>query len=139
MNRSVLIPPIFAALAITIPESVQLMHRPDSIYIPFITEIPLLIISYALFAIVNIILIAPLSKVVASLTLNRKSGFVLSLSIAVIVSYILFLMDFFNKSTIFHRAYLFGAFLPMFVMAFSSFHYAVIHRKGISNNHDTDA
>lgn len=117
-------PPISAALIITIYQSVHLMSRPDSIWIPIIVEIPIFVISYILFAIVNRLVVAPLSRILASRTSSLTSGFVFSLLIAAIGSGILFLADFFNKSTIFHSAYLLGAFLPLLVMSFFSFYYA---------------
>lgn len=140
MNKNQLVPPMFAAGAFTIPVSIDSMTRPDSIWIPFITEIPIFIVSYILFFIVNIVSVVPLSKLVSARTYHRLSGFLFSVTIAIVGSYLLFLADFFNKSTIFHSAYFFGSFLPLLVMTFSSYHYSATklnHTK--SNKHETNA
>jgi hypothetical protein len=134
-DRSVLAPPIFAALAFTVPESIQLMHRPDSIYIPVIFEIPIFAISYIAFAIISIFCVAPLSKLALSRGSSRAIAIIYAIVIAVVGTYLIYLVEFFgHKSTIFHRAYVFGSFIPFFVLAAASFHYAKAHEIAVKKN-----
>jgi len=135
LDREVLIPPIFAAVAFTIPESIQLMHRADSIYIPIIFEIPLFAISYVAFAIVSVLCFGPISEIALSRGTNYRTGLIFVVGTSLIGTYLLYAIGFFgNKSTIFHQAYIFGSFIPFLALSSGLFYYGKQRIEGATRN-----
>jgi len=133
MYRVFFISPIFAAVAFAIPESYQLMHKPDSIYIPVIFELLLFGVGYVVFGIINAIIIVPLCVGLASLTLSRIAGFVLAIAVAALGTYLVYAVEFFgHKPSIMHRAYIFGAFLPLLLTTTTSFYFLTKHRSSMA-------
>jgi hypothetical protein len=123
MKRVFTRPPAFAAFAFTPPESFQLMMRPDSIYIPLVVEIPLFAISYIVFAIINAIVVVPMAKVLLLRTSSIFAGYAFAAVVSVIGTCIVFAMEFFgHKSSILHRAYIFGSLLPLLLLAAGTFY-----------------
>ena len=123
MNKVFTRPPAFAALAFTLPESFQLMARPDSIYIPFVVEIPLFIISYIALAILNAIVIVPMAKVLMLRTSSFFAGCTFAVFVSFIGTYIIFALEFFgHKSSVLHRAYIFGSLLPLLLLSVGTFY-----------------
>jgi hypothetical protein len=127
--RAFVIAPIFAAVAFVIPQSFQLMHRPDSIYIPVIFEALLFAIGYVVFGAINAVVITPLCTRLASRTSSRLAGLALAFAVAALGSYLVYAAGIFgHKSSIMHRAYLLGAYLPLFLTTAASFYFVVQHR-----------
>jgi len=127
--RAFVIAPVFAAVAFVIPQSLQLMHRPDSIYIPVVFEGILFAIGYVVFGAINAVLITPLCIRLASRTSSRLAGLVLAFAVAALGSYLVFVAGIFgHKSSIMHRAYLLGAFLPLLLTTTASYYFVLRHR-----------
>jgi len=126
--RSALKPPLFAAGAFTISESVQLMHRPDSIYIPIIVEAPIFILGYMAFAIVSLFCVAPLCHFLFSKGGGIGSGLLFAAAIALGGTFAVYAVELFgHKASIFHRAYIFGSLIPLFVLAATSIYFQKRH------------
>lgn len=129
MRKVFFISPVFAAIAFMIPESWQLMHKPDSIYIPGLFELLYFGIGYVVFGLVNAVFIVPLCLGLASLTLNRLAGIVLVIAVATLGTYLVYTFELFgHKPSIMHRAYIFGTFLPLFLTTAVSFLMLARHR-----------
>jgi uncharacterized membrane protein YadS len=116
-------PPALAALAFTLPESFQLMTRPNSIYIPFVAEIPVFAISYIVLAILNAIVIVPMAKVLMSRTSSFFAGCTFAVVVSLVGICIIFAMEIFgHKSSILHRAYISGSLLPLLLLSAGTFY-----------------
>lgn len=121
--REFLVAPVFAALAFTIPNSFRLMHRADSIYIPFLFEIPMFVMSYMAFATVSLLCFGPLSKVALARGTDCRTGAIFAIAASVIGTCLLCALEIFGNNSIFHRSYIFGSFIPLLVLSIALFYY----------------
>lgn len=122
MKRALFLSPLIAALLFTIPEAWQLMHRPDSNYIPVVFEVLLLLFSYVAGFVINGIIIFPLTLLVKMKSSNLFAGIVLGFFIAVVGTTVAYAFEIFAYQTsILHPAYLYPLLIPLFVMSMLTF------------------
>ncbi|NKB39310.1 MAG: hypothetical protein GKR93_19435 [Gammaproteobacteria bacterium] len=100
------------------------MHRPDSIYIPIIVDAPIFILGYIAFAILSLFCVTPLRHLLLSKCTHKLSWLLFSIGIALGGTAIVIGLELFgHKSSIFHRAYIFGSLFPLFVLAATTCYY----------------
>ena len=140
MYRVLIVAPVFAAVAFVIPASIELMHRPDSIYIPVVFEALLFAVGYVVFGIINAIVIAPLCLALVSLTASRLAGLALAFAVAALGSYVVFAAGLFgHQASLMHPKYLVGAFLPLFLTTGASFYFATKRRSATPRESNSGA
>lgn len=107
MRKALLLSPWSAAILFTIPQSWELMHRPDSNYIPLLFEVLLLLFGYIAAAIANTVIIVPLCLLLKRKTSNFLAGLVLAFFVALIGTTVAYAFEIFNyRSSILHPDYL---------------------------------
>ncbi|MBT5484706.1 MAG: hypothetical protein HOH14_02150 [Gammaproteobacteria bacterium] len=122
MRKALLLSPWTAAILFTIPQSWELMHRPDSDYIPLVFEVLLLLFAYLAAAIANTLVIVPLCLLVKMKTSNLLAGLMLAFVVAFIGTTVAYAFEIFNyRSSILHPDYLYPLLIPLFVMTCCSF------------------
>ena len=121
MSAKALYPPMIAALLFTIAQSVQLMHRPDSIYIPIIFEAMLFAVGFILAWLFTNIIAVPLWKILALFSKHYLTGITISILFSALISYIFFNDDFYTKAKTF-----FGFFLPLASLMLISFYFTMM-------------
>jgi len=122
MKKALLLSPWSAAILFTIPMSWQLMHRPDSIYIPVVFEILLLLFSYLAAAIANGLIIIPLCLLVRMKTSTLLAGLILACAVALIGTTVAYAFEIFDyRTSILHPDYLYPLLIPLFFLTFTSF------------------
>ena len=122
MKKALLLSPWAAAILFTIPEAWQLMQRPDSSYIPVVFELLLLLFGYVAAAIVNALIIIPLSLLVRMKTSSLVAGVLLATAVALIGTTVAYAFEIFGyQSSILHPDYLYPLLIPLFFMTFTSF------------------
>ncbi len=110
-------PTVIAALLFTIPQSIQLMTRPDSIYIPIVFEVLLFGVGFVAFGLINVVVVLPLWASLTTLTRKVSAGVIVSLLFAALVSFLCFGDDVMKAKIIF------GAFIPLFSLSFLSYYF----------------
>lgn len=122
MKKALLLSPWSAAILFTIPMSWQLMHQPDSMYIPVVFEILLLLFSYLAAAIGNGLIIIPLCLLVKIKTSNLLARLVLASAVALIGTTVAYAFEIFDyRSSILHPDYLYPLLIPLFFLTLTSF------------------
>lgn len=122
MKKALFLSPCSAAVLFAIPEAWQLMQRPDSIYIPVVFELLLLLFGYVAAAIVNALIIIPLGLLVRLKTFSLVAGLILASTVALIGTTVAYAFEIFDyQSSILHPDYLYPLLIPLFVMTFASF------------------
>jgi len=122
MRKALLLSPWTAAILFTIPQSWELMHNPDSNYIPLVFEVLLLLFAYLAAAIANTIVIVPLCILVKMKTSNLLAGLVLAFFVALIGTTVAYAFEIFDyRPSILHPDYLYPLLIPLFVMTSCSF------------------
>lgn len=112
---------MITALLFTIAQSVQLMHRPDSIYIPIIFEAMLFATGFIFAWLITNLIAVPLWKILALFSNHYLAGSTVSILFAALISYIFFDDDFYTKAKTF-----FGFFLPLASLMLTSFYFTMI-------------
>ena len=122
MKKAILLSPLFAAILFTIPEAIQLMQRPDSIYIPVVFELLLLLFGYVAAFIINGVIVLPLCVLVALKYDNLFAGVILAVVIAVLGTTVAYAFEIFDyESSILHPDYLYPLLIPLFVLSCATF------------------
>jgi len=122
MKKALLLSPCTAAILFTIPESWQLMQRPDSSYIPVVFELLLLLFGYVAAAIANAVIIIPLGLLVRMKTSSLFAGILLASAVALIGTTVAYAFEIFDyQSSILHPDYLYPLLIPLFFMTLTSF------------------
>ena len=122
MKRVLFLSPLVAAILFTIPEAWQLMHRPDSNYIPVVFEVLLLLFAYVAAFVINGVVIYPLALLVQMKSSNLIAGIVLGIFVALVGTTIAYAFEIFAYQTsILHPAYLYPLLIPLFVMSVLTF------------------
>lgn len=122
MKKAFLLAPLFAALVFAVPEGWRQLNAPGPGYVPVINELLLLVFGYLAAAIGNAVVIVPLCLLVRLKSANLFAGIILGFFIALIVTTIAYAFEIFDYQTsIFHPAYLYPLFIPLFILSFLSF------------------
>ncbi len=133
MKKALFFSPCVAAVLLTIPLSWELMHRPDSAYIPVVFEVLLLLFGYMVAAIANGVIIVPLCLLARMKTSNLLAGVVLAFIVALTGTTVAYAFEIFDyRSSIFHPDYLYPVLIPLFVMTGVSF-FLVTRRQSLSH------
>lgn len=124
MKKAFLLAPLMAALVFTIPEAWQQINEPGPGYVPVINELLLLIFGYLAAAIGNVVIIVPLCMLVRLKSPNLLAGLVLGFFVALTITTFAYAFEVFDYQTsIFHPAYLYPLFIPLFVLTVLSFYF----------------
>lgn len=122
MKKAFLLSPLVAALVFTVPEAWQQINSPGPGYVPVLNELLLLVFGYLAAALGNAVVIVPLCLLVRLKTPGPIAGLVLGLSVAFIVTTVAYAFEIFDYQTsIFHPAYLYPLFIPLFLLTVLSF------------------
>lgn len=139
MKKAFLLAPLIAALVFAIPEAWRQINEPGPGYVPVINELLLLVFGYLLAVIVNTVVIAPLCLLVRLKSPGLFTGIVLGFFIAMIVTTVAYAFEVFDYQTsIFHPAYLYPLFIPLFVLTVLTFFF-LIRTNPVSDVRETSA
>jgi hypothetical protein len=124
MIRALLLSPLIAALAFAIPEAWQHIQAPGPGYVPILNEILLFVFGYLATAISNATLIVPLCLLARLKTPGLLVGIFLAFFTALFVTTVAYAFEIFDYQTsIFHPAYLYTLFVPLFLLTLVSFYF----------------
>ena len=124
MRNAFLLSPLIAALVFAIPEAWQQIQTPGPGYVPVLNELLLLVFGYLAAAIGNAVLIVPLCMLVRLKTPGILAGIVLAFVVALVVTTVAYAFEIFDYQTsIFHPAYLYTLFVPLFLLTLLSFYF----------------
>jgi len=122
MKKAFLMAPLVAALVFAGPEGWEQFNNPGPGYIPVINELLLLLFGYLAAAAGNAVVVIPLCLLVRLKTRNLLAGILLGFFVALIVTTIAYAFEIFDYQTsIFHPAYLYPLFIPLFLLTSLSF------------------
>ncbi len=124
MKRALLLSPLIAALAFAIPEALQHIQAPGPGYVPILNEILLFVFGYLAAAISNATLIVPLCLLARLKTPGLLAGIFFAFFTAIFVTTVAYAFEIFDYQTsIFHPAYLYTLFVPLFLLTLVSFYF----------------
>lgn len=122
MKNAFLMSPLIAAIVFAVPEAWQQIQDPGLGYVPVVNELLLLVFGYLAALAGNAVVIVPLCLLVRLKTSNLFAGLVTAFIVALIVTTVAYAFEIFEyQPHIFHPAYLFPVFLPLFVLTTGSF------------------
>lgn len=124
MKKAFLLAPLIAALFFAVPEAWQQIVAPGPGYVPVVNEALLLLFGYLVAVTGNALVIVPLCLLVRMKTRWLPAGVVLGLLLALIITTVAYAFEIFDyQSSIFHPAYLYPLFIPLFVLTVLSFYF----------------
>lgn len=122
MKKAFLQAPLIAALAFAIPEAWRQVNDPGPGYIPVINELLLLVFGYLAAFAGNAVVIIPLCLLVRLKSSNPLAGLLFGLFVALVVTTVAYAFEIFDyQPSIFHPAYLYPLFIPLFILTVLSF------------------
>lgn len=129
MKNALLLSPLVAALAFAVPEAWQQLNAPGPGYVPVLYEVLLLVFGYLAAAVGNAVVILPLCLLVRLKTPGFLAGLVLAFVVALSVTTVAYAFEIFDYQTsIFHPAYLYPLFIPLFLLTALTFFFLARRR-----------
>ena len=122
MKNALLLSPLVTAMLFTLGAAWQLLNRDEGSYIPVVYELLVLVFGYLAAAVINLVVIIPLSCLVRLKTGNILAGIGLALLLALVGTTVAYAYEIFDyRSSILHPVYLYPLFIPLFAMTLLSF------------------
>ena len=118
VTRVVLYPALWGAAAFAVCSTIDTLSRSGNWYFPVIHEALSFALSFVPLLAVNALAVAPAAWGLSRRSRHTVARVTLAFAVATLAAIAAYAGDWLgHKPTLFHRAFLFGAFVPVFVMA----------------------